>query len=108
MHFAPSVYEHGAALIGRTPWEVSRDPSLLFEAQAAAYRRYGHSPVVVGVDIYNLEPEAYGALVDPPAGTGIPAIGRHRCRSLEELASLPPFDPAAAGRSRWSSARAPG
>ena len=26
MQFSPSVYEHAARLIGRTPWDVSRDP----------------------------------------------------------------------------------
>ncbi len=55
MDFSPSVYEHAAFLIGRTPWEVSRDADLLFEAHAEAFRRYGHAPVVVGIDIYNLE-----------------------------------------------------
>jgi len=56
--FSPSVYGHCALLIGRTPWDVSRDGELLYQAQAEAYRRYEHRPVVVGVDIYNLEAEA--------------------------------------------------
>ena len=30
--------------------------------------------MVVGIDIYNLEAEAYGALVGTPEGNGIPAI----------------------------------
>jgi len=96
--FAPSVYEHCALLIGKSPWEVSRDADLLFEGQAEAYRRYGHKPVVVGVDIYNLEAEAYGAEVDKPDGNGIPAITRHICENLEDVLALPPFDPAVAGR----------
>jgi hypothetical protein len=36
MDISPSVYEHAAALIGRTPWEVSRDPELLYAAHAEA------------------------------------------------------------------------
>ena len=36
MELSPSVYEHAAAVIGRSPWEVSRDRELLFQAHAAA------------------------------------------------------------------------
>ena len=95
MQFSPSVYEHCALLIHRTPWEVSRDAALLFEAQAAAYRLYEHRPMVVGVDIYNLEAEAYGATVPKPDGAGIPAIASHALGSLRDLVALRPFDPKA-------------
>ena len=98
MDFSPSVYEHCARLIARTPWEVSRDPELLFAGQAEAFRRYRHRPVVVGVDIYNLEAEAYGAVVDRPDGNGIPAITRPACDDLGALARLAPFDPERDGR----------
>lgn len=98
MDFSPSVYEHAAFLVGRTPWEVSRSGDLLFEAHAEAFRRYQHAPIVVGIDIYNLEAEAYGGVIHRPHGTGIPAIGRPICSSVHELARLKPFDPAAAGR----------
>lgn len=98
MDFSPSVYEHAAFLIGRTPWEVSRDADLLFAAHAEAFRLYRHAPIVVGIDIYNLEAEAYGGVVDRPQGRGIPAIGSPACSSVGELAGLEPFDPAAAGR----------
>ena len=30
MELSPSIYEHAAAIIGRTPWDVSRDEELLF------------------------------------------------------------------------------
>ncbi len=98
MDFTPSVYEHCAALIRRRPWDVSRDAALLFEGQAAAFRRYAHSPVVVGVDIYNLEAEAYGAEVEEPDGMGTPAIVRHPLSSIEAVRSIEPFDPATDGR----------
>jgi uroporphyrinogen decarboxylase len=98
MDFSPSVYEHAAFLIGRTPWEVSRDAELLFVAHAEAFRRYGHTPIVVGIDIYNLEAEAYGGVIVRPHGTGIPAIGQPVCSSVDELAELPPLDPTSAGR----------
>jgi uroporphyrinogen-III decarboxylase len=93
MQFSPSVYEHAALLIHRTPWEVSRDPELLFQGHAAAYRLYEHRPVVVGIDIYNLEAEAYGAVVPQPSGAGIPAISGCALPDLERLAALKPFDP---------------
>jgi|YNPNPStandDraft_1061719.scaffolds.fasta_scaffold18232_2 uroporphyrinogen decarboxylase len=96
--FSPSIYEHAAFLLGRTPWEVSRSAELLFQAHALAYRTYHHSPIVVGIDIYNLEAEAYGCTVERPGGHGIPAITRPLFHSLREARTLQPFDPATAGR----------
>lgn len=98
MDFAPSVYEHAARLIDRTAWEVSRDGELMFQAHAAAYELYGHRPVVVGIDIYNLEAEAYGAEVARASGTGIPAIVKPLVHSAAELERLALFDPRSAGR----------
>lgn len=98
MQFAPAIYEHCARLIDRRPWDVSRDPDLLFQGQAEAYRRYRHSPMVVGVDIYNLEAEAYGASVHEPDGNGIPAIVDHPFANCTDLLGLTPLDPARDGR----------
>lgn len=96
--FSPSVYEHAAFLIGRTPWEVSRSAQLMERAHRAAHERYGHSPVVVGIDIYNLEAEAYGCVVREPSGNGIPAIREGLYGSMEQTRALRPFDPTADGR----------
>ena len=96
--FSPSVYEHAAFLIGRTPWEVSRDPELLFSGHRTAYLEYRHSPIVVGIDIYNLEAEAYGGRVVEPSGNGIPAIPEPLFGSLGEAMGLRPFDPRRDGR----------
>lgn len=93
-----SVYEHAARFLGLTPWEVSRDAELVYRAHRAAYLTYRHFPVVVGIDIYNLEAEAYGCTVEPPQGTGIPAITQPLCASLEEALKLRPFDPDRDGR----------
>jgi uroporphyrinogen-III decarboxylase len=98
MDISPSVYEHAAAVIGRTPWEVSRDPGLLFAAHAEAYRIYRHTPIMPGIDIYNLEAEAYGAKVSNPGATGIPAIVRPICRSAADLLELKPLNPRTDGR----------
>ena len=98
MQFCPSVYEHAAGLIGKTPWEVSRNGQLLSEAHIEAFRLYNHRPVVVGIDIYNLEAEAYGATVERPAGNGVPAISRHHYSTAKELMTLEPFNPKTDGR----------
>ena len=87
MELSPSVYEHAAAVIGLPPWEVSRDPELLFRAHAESHRLYRQTPIMPGIDIYNLEAEAYGAVVENPGGFGIPAIAKPakrdglRCRA---------------------------
>lgn len=98
IQFAPSVYEHAARVISRSPWDVSRSCDLLAQGHMEAYRLYEHRPIVVGIDIYNLEAEAYGCPVDKPAGNGIPAISRHAYSTVRELFDLPPFDPKADGR----------
>lgn len=96
--FTPAVYEHAAALIGRTPFEVSRDAGLLFNGHAEAFRTYRHAPIVVGIDIYNLEAEAYGATIDAPAGNGIPAISAHPLTGTADIRDLAPLNPKADGR----------
>jgi uroporphyrinogen decarboxylase len=98
MEVSPSVFEHAARFIGRTPWEVSREGDLIYQAHARAYEFYRHAPIMVGIDIYNLEPEAYGARIDQPSGHNIPAIGHHPCGEVAALLDLPPLDPATAGR----------
>jgi uroporphyrinogen-III decarboxylase len=70
----------------------------MFQGHAEAYRRYSHAPIVVGIDIYNLEAEAYGGSIERPSGTGIPAVRRPICESVCELTALEPFDPKTAGR----------
>jgi uroporphyrinogen decarboxylase len=96
--FSPSVYEHAAAMISRSPWDTSRDPELLYAGHRAAYLEYRHSPIVVGIDIYNLEAEAYGSKVRVPGENGIPAIHEALFSNVDEAISVQPFDPAVDGR----------
>ena len=96
--FNPAVYEHAARFTGRTPGEVSRDADLMFEGHRAAWLEYRHTPIVVGIDIYNLEAEAYGAHIEDPGDHGIPAIRQPLCTTLDDALELPPFDPARDGR----------
>ena len=79
MKFEPAIYEHAAKLIGKTPWEVSRDKDLIVQGHKAAFELYRHTPVVVGIDICNLEAEAFGSVIAEPNGDGIPAHGEHLC-----------------------------
>ena len=96
--FTPAVYEHAARFVGRTPAEVSRNAGLLFQAHRRAYLEYQHQPIAVGIDIYNLEAEAYGAKVELVEGDAIPAIYQPLLTSLEDGLALKPFNPQRDGR----------
>ena len=96
--FTPVVYEHAARFVGRSPWAVSRDPELLFQGHRGAYLEYHHQVIAVGIDIYNLEAEAYGAKVEQPDDEAIPAIHQPLLSSLDEGIDIKPFDPERDGR----------
>jgi uroporphyrinogen decarboxylase len=96
--FNPSVYEHAARFAGHTPWETSRDAELIFRGHRDAWLEYRHTPIVVGIDIYNLEAEAYGARISVPGGDGIPAVHDPLFATLEDALEIRPFDPARDGR----------
>lgn len=86
--FVPVVYEHAAQLIGKRPWEVSREEDLLVAAHGAAFQRYHLSPVVVGIDIYNVEAEAYGSVLGDAGGIAIPSVERFACAEVGEILDL--------------------
>jgi uroporphyrinogen decarboxylase len=96
--FTPVVYEHAARFVGRTPWEVSRDADLMFEGHRRAYLEYHQQVIAVGIDIYNLEAEAYGAKVNECEGDAIPGIQQPLWISLDNGLALKPFDPDRDGR----------
>jgi uroporphyrinogen decarboxylase len=73
----PSIYEHGARLLGKSPGEVSRNAALMADAALAAYQTYQHDLVTVGIDIYNVEAEALGCTVSDGAGRSIPGVTDH-------------------------------
>jgi len=85
--FVPSIYEHGAAVLGRSPGEVSRDADLMAQAAIASYRRYDHDLVTVGIDIYNVEAEAWGCTISKGDGSSVPGVTTH------PLAEYPELDP---------------
>jgi len=94
MFFAPVAYEHAARLIGKSPWDVSRDPELLYQAHKEAYLTYRHSPVVPVIDIYNIEAEGYGAIVEKPHGNSLPAIREPVLNSVSDVIKLKRPSPA--------------
>ena len=83
--FVPSIYEHGARVIGRPPGEVCLSAELMAEAALKSWETYRHDLVTVGVDIYNVEAEAFGCPVAVGAENGIPGITGHPLEGQEEL-----------------------
>ena len=75
--FVPSVYEQGALIIGREPGPTSRNADLMAAAALKAYELYEHDIVTVGIDLYNIEAEAWGCKVSPGADGSIPGIQTH-------------------------------
>jgi uroporphyrinogen decarboxylase len=88
--WVPSVYEHGAALLGRSPTEVSRDAGLMAQAALKAFETYRHDIVTVGIDIYNIEAEAFGCgLASHEDDNSIPGVLTHPLAGDEpDIASL--------------------
>jgi uroporphyrinogen decarboxylase len=54
--------------------------------------------VVAGIDFYNVEAEAYGAVVQDAGGIAVPFIASTPFRHVSELLGLKPIDPATDGR----------
>lgn len=75
--FMPTVLEHSAAILGRTPSETAVDASLLEAAHIAAYGKYGQDALTIGIDIYNIEAEALGCEVKFHGDNSIPGIVSH-------------------------------
>ena len=60
--FAPAIYEYKAALIRRSVREVADSAELLAQALEVEYTGIESDFLTVGIDIYNLEAEALGAV----------------------------------------------
>lgn len=97
--FVPTVYEHGAVLIGTTPSKAAHDARLMAEAQIEAYRQYSHDYLVVGMDIYCIEAETLGCAIRFPDTVETPSVVGHPLADApERLAGLSLPDPLKAGR----------
>ncbi len=97
MKFEPISYDHAARLIDRSPWNVSREAYLLATAHLEAMSAYGCDGCIVGIDIYNVEAEAYGCEIAEPSGNGVPVAGKPVLGNMEEIISLQ-LDPSVDGR----------
>ncbi len=75
--FLPTILEHSAKLLNKTPSETALDERLLEKAQLRAYELYGHDAITVGIDVYNIEAEALGCEVRYYNNNSIPGIITH-------------------------------
>ena len=76
MLWEPAIYEHKAALIGKSPYDVSRSADLLVDAVRTEFRTYRADYLTVGLDVYNIEAEAMGAEIVVPGENECPDIAR--------------------------------
>ena len=97
MKFEPISYDHAARLIGRRPWDVSRDAELLASAHHEAMKTYRCDGCIVGLDIYNVEIEAYGCEIIDPGENGVPVAGKPIFSKVREFMPLQ-LDPSRDGR----------
>lgn len=75
--FIPTIFEHSAKIINKTPSEAALDGKLLEEAQVQSYLLYKHDAVTVGVDVYNIEAEALGCKIKFHNDNSIPGVISH-------------------------------
>jgi len=94
----PAIYEHKAALIGRSPAELAYSAELLTEAVLREYEIYQSDYVTVGLDVYNVEAEALGSKLAVPEKNECPDLAGtlYDLNQLPEQLALP--DIPAAGR----------
>ena len=93
-----AIYEHKAALLGLSPREVAYNADLLAQSVLTEWETYDADYLTVGLDIYNVEAEACGALVSGGSEKDCPVI-RTPLFSLDALpARLPAVDVRNAGR----------
>ncbi len=96
--FIPTIFEHSAKVIGKTPSEIAQDEDLIVESQLACYEIYRHDLISIGVDIYNLEYEALGAKVFFPDNEELPSISETMVTSPDDIDKLKVPDPEKDGR----------
>jgi uroporphyrinogen decarboxylase len=97
--FVPAVYEHKAALLGRTPSEVCRDAGLLREALLRELEIYDPDVLTVGIDVYNVEAEALGCRVRYfEDSNDVPAVASPLLRGADRVDELKVPDPESDGR----------
>jgi len=97
--FVPAVYEHKAALVGRSSSEVCRDGELLRRALLRELEIYAPDVLTVGLDVYNVEAEALGCPVRYfEDSNDVPAVASPRLREARGVEALEVPDPERDGR----------
>lgn len=96
--FVPTLYEHAAMVIGKTPSQVAQSEDLIVQSQLKCYELYQHHLVSVGVDIYSVEHEALGARMTFREDDTIPSSNDILVTDANDLRSLKIPDPEKDGR----------
>ncbi len=97
--FCPAIYEHKAKLIDKSVSEAAQDADLLAEAVFAEYEIYRPDILTVGIDIYNIEAQASGSIVEfPILNSSVPTITDHILSDISEIDKLKVVDVTIAGR----------
>lgn len=91
--FIPTIFEHSARVIGKTPSQIAQDEDFLVESQLACYELYKHDLISVGVDIYNVEYEALGAKVKFPENDELPSTNEIMVTCEKDIDNLVVPDP---------------
>lgn len=86
--FAPTIFEHSARFIDKTPSETAIDGHLLEEAHIKAFDIYGHDLVTVGIDVYNIEAEALGCKIKYHEDFSIPGVISHPFQNTEDISGI--------------------
>ncbi len=86
----PLIISHAARLTGTPFWHYNRDPKVIVDCQAAAWRKYGYDGIHVTTDNWIL-PEALGVPVQfypdlPPTGLARPLAATTDLSALRPLA----------------------
>jgi uroporphyrinogen decarboxylase len=76
MLWEPAIYEHKAALIGKSPLAVACSAELLTQAVIKEYEVYQADYLTVGIDVYNIEAEA--------CGSKLTEAGENECPDIAE------------------------
>lgn len=95
--FVPTIYEHAAYLIDRSPSEVAQDADLIAKAHLKAYETYQYDFISVGIDIYGVEPEVLGCGVEFPE-SGIPSVSTHVLADKDDCSEIVLPNPETDGR----------
>ena len=86
--FIPTIFEHSAKIINKTPSQVAVDRNLMEQAHVESYLLYRPDAVTVGIDVYNIEAEALGCKIKFHEDCSVPGIIEHPFSESYNMDSL--------------------